>query len=291
MRNAQAPQNPADTLRDVLEGYRTYLGSNRDLANHCSQFLERERNYPVAAQAEAAVFSWLRAEKLEPVIYENPSTGGPDFKATHAKANQFLVEATSIDSDVVAERSGLPAVITRAGHGAYAYITEKLKKKAQDKATQLSGQDLPTVLAITSNHAFATILMDGSAAERLMTSEPQINFPIGGGEGYMSTDLRHSVFLRQSSLLDPAGAPIIKPALRSIGAILLIALGHEGLQVAGLLNPDATNTFEPRWLANVPFVKFASVFPHQNVAIEWVQADGRQRAASFQHRANGEGIE
>jgi hypothetical protein len=64
---------------------------------------------------------------------------------------------------------------------------------------QEAGQGVPTVLAITSDHAFASILMDKLAAEYLMTSAPQINVPIGGGREYMSTDLKHSVFQRPTS--------------------------------------------------------------------------------------------
>jgi hypothetical protein len=181
MWKSNAAHNPGDTLQDIHDCYRSYLGRNRDLANLCTQFLKREKSDLAAAQAEAVVFSWLRAEKLEPTIFEDAGTGGPDFCATHAKTNRFLIEATSLDSDMVAERSGLAADITAAGGGAFALITEKLKAKAQSKAKQLSGQSLPTVLAIASDHAFASLLMDSLAAEYLMTSAPQINVPIGGG--------------------------------------------------------------------------------------------------------------
>jgi hypothetical protein len=188
MRRAQAPNNTGDTLRDVLEYYRCYLSRNRDLANHCMQFLKRENSDPKAAQGEAVLFSWLRAEKLEPYLFEDAGTGGPDFCCTHSGSSRFLGEATSLDSDMVSERSGLPAEITGPGGGAFALITEKLKAKAQSKASQLAGHGLPAVLAITSDHAFASILMDRLAAEYLMTSAPQINVPIGGGTHYMSTN-------------------------------------------------------------------------------------------------------
>ena len=94
------------------------------------------------------------------------------------------------------ERSGLPAEITGRGGGAFALITEKLKAKAQSKAAQLAGHGMPTVLAITSDHPFASILLDKLAAEYLMTSAPQVNVPIGGGPHYMSTNLKNSVFQR-----------------------------------------------------------------------------------------------
>lgn len=282
MPKSQTAHKLEDTVRDVLEYYRCYLSRNRDLADHCKQFLKRESSDPKAAQAEAAVFSWLRAEKLQPYLFEDTGTGGPDFCCTYCDSDRFLVEATSLDSEMVSERSGLPAKITGRGGGAYALITDKLKAKAQSKASQLAGHGLPTVLAITSDHAFASILLDGLAAEYLMTSAPQINVPLNGGQRYMSTDLRHSVFQRATGLLDTSGAPIIKPSLRSIGAVLLIAVDHRQMRVVGLLHPDPAKPFNPRWLP-IPFVKFAGAFSHTNVATEWIQSDESGKVATFPH--------
>jgi hypothetical protein len=64
VRQTQAPHNTGDTVRDVLEYYRCYLSRNRDLADHSTQFMKRENSDPKAAESEAVVFSWLRAEKL-----------------------------------------------------------------------------------------------------------------------------------------------------------------------------------------------------------------------------------
>lgn len=284
MRRVQAPHNTGDTLRDVLEYYRCYLSRNGDLAGHCTQFLKREKNDPKAAQAEAVVFSWLRAEKLEPHLFEDAGTGGPDFCCTDSGSNRFLIEATSLDSKMVTERSGRPAEITGPGGRAFALITDKLKAKAQSKAPQLAGHGLPTALAITSDHAFAGMLLDGLAAEYLMTSAPQINVPLNGGPHYMSTDLRHSVFQRATGILDASGTPIIKSSLKSIGAILLIAIDHREMRIVGLLHPDAAAPFNPQWLPMIPFVKFAGVFSHTNIATEWIQSDQWHRIATFPHR-------
>lgn len=280
----QGPRNTGNTVRDVLEYYRCYLSRNRDLADHCAQFLKRETSDPKAAQAEAVVFSWLWAEKLRPNLFEDTGTGGPDFCCTRSSGSRFLVEATSLDSEMVSERSGLPAEITGPGGRAFALITEKLKAKAQSKASQLANHGVPTALAITSDHAFASLLMDKLAAEYLMTSAPQINVPIGGGTHYMSTNLKDSVFQRATGFLDPTGVPIIKPALRSIGAILLIAVDHREMRIVGLLHPDAANPFTPDWLPMIPFVKFAGVFSHTNIATEWIQSEEWRRVASFPHR-------
>jgi hypothetical protein len=100
----------------------------------------------------------------------------------------------------------------------------------------------------------------------------------------MSTDLRHSVFQRATGLLDASGAPIIKPSLRSIGAILLIAADYREMRIVGLLHPDAANPFTPKWLPLIPFVKFAGGFSHTNIATEWIQSDEGHRVATFPHR-------
>jgi hypothetical protein len=211
MQSANTPSNSGDTLRDVLENYRTYLARNPDLSDHLTQFLRREKSDQRAAEAEAAVFSWLRAEKREPRLFEKPGTGGPDYSCAPTGVKPFLVEVTSLDSEMVAKRSGLPMEITGSGGSSYAQITEKLKAKAQDKGRQLSGQGMPTVLAIASDHAFASLLMSNLAAEYLMTSAPQIKVPFGGGgQSYITYDFKHSAFRRNTGLVSASGAPIIK---------------------------------------------------------------------------------
>ncbi len=124
MRQTQAPRNSGDTVQDVVEYFRRYLSRNRDLAEHYEEFLKREKSDPKAAQAEAVVFSWLRAEKLEPRLFEVPGKGGPDFCCSSDATDRFLVEATSLDSEMVSERSGLPAEITGPGGGAFGLITD-----------------------------------------------------------------------------------------------------------------------------------------------------------------------
>jgi hypothetical protein len=284
MMRSQTPSAIGDTVDDVVEYYYRYLARNNDLAAHFAQFKKRQKSDPKAAAAEAAVFSFLRAEKLQPVLYEDVSTGGPDFQCSASTSDQFLVEVTSLDSDAVSERSGLPSSITGSGGRAFGLITDKLKAKAQQKASQLAGHSVPAILAVTSDHAFASILLDQLAAEYLMTSAPQINVPVGGGPTHMTTDLRHSVFQRATGILNASGLPIIKPALRSVAAILLIATDHREMRVVGLLHPDAANPFNPQWLPKVPFVRFSGLFSPTNIDTEWIQTDEGHKVASFQHR-------
>jgi hypothetical protein len=115
-----------------------------------------------------------------------------------------------------------------------------VKAKAQSKALQLAGHGVPTVLVIASDHAFAGLLMDDLAAEYLTTSAPQLNVPIGDRtSSYITHDFKNSVFQRNTGLVWASGAPIVKPALRSISAILLIAVDHREMRIVGLLQLSA----------------------------------------------------
>jgi hypothetical protein len=86
--------------------------------------------------------------------------------------------------------------ITRSCGGAFGLITDRLLSQAKDKAPQLGRFQLTGVLAIASDHVFASILLDRRAAEYLMTSVPQFNVPLDGRPTYTTTDLKHAIFYR-----------------------------------------------------------------------------------------------
>ena len=278
------PTRPAvgDTVDQVVEFYYRYLARNRDLAVHFGQFKKRLKADPQAATAEAIVFSHLRAERLHPELFEHPASGGPDFRC-HPTA-PFLVEVTSLDSAVVAKRSGLPATISGPGGGAFGLITDRLLSEAKNKAPQLGRHPLPGVLAIVSDHAFSGILLDRLAAEYLMTSAPQFNVPLGGGPHYMTTDLKHAVFYRPLGVLDASGTPIIAPCRQSIAAILLVAIDRRQVHVVGLLHPEAAFPFSPAWMPTVPFVQFDGLCTPNHIATQWIETDSGERVATLPHR-------
>lgn len=273
-----------DTVDDIVEYYYRYLARNRDLAAHFAQFKKRLNSDPQAAAAEAVVFSLLRAEKLHPELFEDVSIGGPDFRCVSSPDASFLVEVTSLDSAVVSRRSGLPTTTVPEGAGAFSLITDKLLSAAKNKAPQLGRYQLPGVLAIISDHAFASNLLDRLAAEYLMTSAPQFNVPLDGRPTYTTTDLRHAVFYRPLGVLDAWGAPIIEPCRQSIAAILLVAVHPREVKVVGLLHPDAAYPFTPAWLPKIPFVKFDGPISPNHIATDWIQAEAGERIATFPHR-------
>jgi hypothetical protein len=279
-----APRGMGDTVDEVVDYYYRFLARNRDLNAYLEQFKKRLNGDPKAAQAEAIAFSWLRAENQQPKPFEDTSTGGPDFECISPNSDQFLVEVTSLDSEVVSKRSGLPLSISGPGGQAYGLITESLFSEVKNKARQLGQFALPGVLAITSDHFFAGMLLDRLAAEYLMTSAPQINVPLGGGPTYTTTDLKHSAFYQRLKVLDASGAPIIQPRRQSVSAVLLIAVYPHEVQMVGVLHPEATHPFNPAWLPKVPFLKSKGLFlPDRPITTEWIQAEAGRGVGTFQH--------
>jgi hypothetical protein len=283
-RHMQVTKAAGVSVDEVIEFYWRFLSRNANLAVHFEQFKKRYQSDQKAAEAEAIVFSLLRAEKLSPEIFEDPGTGGPDFRCNPSPGGSFLLEVTSPDSDSASKKSGLPLKMTGAGGGAYGLITEKLLSAAKNKAAQLGGHNLPGVLAITSNYDFAGLLLDRMAAEYLMTSAPQINVPLNGKPSYTTVDLRHAVFCRLSELVTASEEPIIFPCRQSISAILLITIHPRESGVVGLLHPEPACSFNPNCLPKVPYLKFKQWPMVKKAETEWILGDTELGAAIFEHR-------
>ena len=272
------------SVDEIVDGYWRYLSRNKEHTTHFEQFKKRYQSDQKAAEAEAVVFSLVRSQKLNPEIFEDASTGGPDFRCDPLSGESFLLEVTSLDAASVSKKSGLPLQMTGAGGGAFGLITDKLLSQAKSKARQLGNHGLPGLLAITSDYDFAGVLLDRMAAEFLMTSAPQINVPLNGERSYTTTDLRHAVFCRPG-LLNAFGEQIIYPCRQSISSILLITIHPRESTAVGLLHPEATSPFNPLMLARVPFVRFKN-WPliGRNIETEWTLGDTEHRPATFKHK-------
>jgi hypothetical protein len=273
------------SVDEIVDSYRVFLSRNHyDV--HLKRFKNRMNSDAKAAEAEAVVFSLLWSEKLRPDIFEDNSTGGPDFRCDPTRGNSFLVEVASLESKAVSERSGLPLEVRGEGGQAYALITEKLRSVAQSKAAQLGDRGMPGVLVIASSHGFAGLLMDRRAAEYLMTSAPHISVPIGSSvkSARWQTDLRNAVFC-QPSILDASGGQMFVPRYRSVSAILLVSIGFREVEVVGLLHPDAVHRFDPQLFPAVPYVQFAQwPLTSTNISTEWILGDAEHDGAIFRHR-------
>ena len=249
--------DPNVSVEAVLESYSVFLETfHRDRWELFKHLLQNDRD---AALAEAVVFSWMQHERLNPDVAENPSTGGVDFRCTPRGASPFLLEATSLNSKAVTDRSGWPDHLDGVARS-FGMITPNLWSKARKKAGQLAGAPEPRVLAVCSTHVGADVLLGTIAAEWLMTSEPKIAV---GATTVSVTDLRKAAFFRVQD-------GVIVPLNQSISAILLIAISNTCLDVVGLLHPAPAIPFEYRALKSVPFLRAQWPIQNNMIETEWV---------------------
>ena len=233
----------------VTDSYISYLAAHNPVA--LKRFCERLAADRDAAQAEAVVFSFLQTQEAVPALAEDVSHGGVDFVCTPERCDRFYVEVTSVNPDATTRHSSLPNRIPdKLSGGAFSLITEQLRSTVAKKAPQLSGLPAARVLAITSSHVHACLLMDGYAAECLMLSDPKIAVSISNPDHVRQvTDLKASVLFRG----DNRTGEII-PCRRSVSAVLLFAVSDLQSSVVGLLHPCPAIPFQGFSLPWVPLV-------------------------------------
>jgi hypothetical protein len=272
----------AVSVDEMVEYYHRFLARN-GYKGHLKRFSERLQADPHSARAEAVVFQILWSEDLHPDIFEDNSTGGPDFSCTAAANGSFLVEVASLDPAAVSKRSGLPLRIEGPGGRAYGLITEKFFSVVQGKEKQLRGHGQPVVLAITCAYDYAALLMDRGAALYALGSRPTFEVPIGGGnaETRVTWDPKGGIFWSPSKVVNLSGYPDFLPRYQSVAAVLLIAIHPNESNVVGILHPAPSHSFDPECLPKVPYVRFKQ-WPvvKSQIELEWT-LDGH---ATFPHR-------
>ena len=87
-----------DRLKDIIDSYSLYLEVRHP--EHLIRFLRLKDVNRAGAVAEAVVFSWLRSDRLQALVSEDPSKGGPDFMY-RGRQGYFLAEATVLDASPV----------------------------------------------------------------------------------------------------------------------------------------------------------------------------------------------
>jgi hypothetical protein len=261
-------------LNALVSSYMDFL-LVRSPANE-APFKKRLAADPEAAEAEAAVFSFLRQAGVNPQPDEDPSLGGLDFLCHPKDAGSFHVEVTSISIATVTKHSGLKHPIVANAAQGFSMITSQLLNEAVNKAPQLKGKPGARVLAICTQHQWGDILCGTRAAENLLAGDSKIVVPIGKGAvaSYVALDLKNSAFFRFDK-----GRISVEPARQSISAILLIAFGPDGSSVVGLLHPAPAIPFDPSLLPKVPFVKVKTWPLGANLSGEWVNLEPRPATA------------
>jgi hypothetical protein len=256
------------SITDIFENYKSYIESNSPV--HFAGLCKRVKNNPESARAEAVIFSMLYSNGLTVENHEDPSHGGPDF-ICRSNAYNFFVEVSCLQINSVVKSSSIPnEALKKSAAFTYNLITNLLRSKASSKVKQLSSKKLPRILAITTEHSSADILMGSMAAESLLVSDQKIAVTLNQSESAFElfSDLKESVFFRFSA----NGS--IEPCRQSISAILLVQIFPTECRVVGILNPVPSVEFDIQLLPNIPFVRVNSWPIQQNrIKTEWVIHD------------------
>jgi len=215
-----------ERLTDIVESYSLYLEVRHP--EHRKRFQRLMEANRAGAVAEAVVFSWLRFDRLQPMVSEDPSKGGPDFMCRGRKG-YFLVEATVLNANAVESRSGWPNELDDTAR-ALSMVTPNLWSKTLHKAEQLADQDMPRLVAIYLSHVGAAALL-GTLAARIFAAQS-----------------RKSAFYQ---VVDGK----YQAERRSISGLLLVPIWEDECEVVGMLHPDPAKIFDYRDLPDVPFLR------------------------------------
>lgn len=275
---AQKPLwSPGDSLKEIVEAHKEHLRTS--FPKHHKKFLRILKGDAEAAQAEAAVFALLKAQRLRPEPADDPGTGGTDFLRRPTIRPPFVVEVTNLSQDSISRHSHIPGDQFEGG-GAFEMVTEALFAKVRKKAEQLADYPHARVLAVTTSHHAAVSLFDALGAEWLLTSEPRITYPPEApSEAFKeTTDLASSIFFR------PNDKHEIVPCRQSVSAVLLVGLYDDQCQVLGILHPEPAYPFDIGNFQEVPFVR-VSEWPivEGELKTEWIIAN--PQAKGFYHIA------
>ncbi len=253
-REALAYWSVNNSLDDVIQAHAKYLRAEHPA--YYDKFVCLVKADREAAIGEATVFSLLRTYfRAEPQPADEPGRGGVDFVCRKGTPAEFVVEVTSLKPEAVAAQSDIPVSIDDSERGTFQMTTNQLFSTVKEKADQLADYPCPRVLAITSTHHASAHLLGQSGAEFLLTSEPQITYPIAGSGAAvtMTTNLRRSAFFGPGE----SGTQIVSRR-RSVSAVLLVALSDTQSAVVGLLHPDPVEKLKIEPFRDVPFLRLAN---------------------------------
>jgi hypothetical protein len=261
-----------DSIDEIVDSYRTYLEMKH--ADLHSKYVKRKKGDPESARAEAVLFALLRQLTDSTTVHEDPSTGGPDFlcKKDHGS---FLLEVTSVKTTTVEQASGLRNAPS-PGATSFSLITHVLRNTTSNKASQLSGFQVPRILSVTTEHIDGSVLLGPDAAKTLLTGDTQLTFSIDSPERSTEvvTHLNDSVFFR----FRKDGS--VEPCRQSISAILLVHILQGSCEIVGILHPAPAIPFDIELLSEIPFLRIAN-WPFRGTAINMEWAISAPKAAKF----------
>jgi len=245
----------------MLNSYLQYLKHGH--TGNATRFELLRKSDREAAVAEAMVFGILQTINVRPELHDRVGSGGPDFICCGSRGplcrplpqDRFVVEATSLNPDAVSERSRIPnEVPEEISGGAFGLVTWNICNKAKAKATQLSGYEMPRVLAIVSSHFGVSALFNSATAVTALVSDFHWKHEIGSDviDTGQYVNLENSVFMR------PGPNGTIVACRQSISAILLVSVHGDKSELWGILHPEPAYPLNIAFFPNLPFVRLAT---------------------------------
>lgn len=257
-------QHQPFSIEGVVSSYRDWLEVKA--SDQLRPFVQRLRDDPEAAHAEAVTFSVLRCARLNPRICEVIGTGGVDFVCEPLDRPAFVVEVTSLSSAALTRETGLHSPPARIG--SFSPATHLLLRKAINKASQLAGSPYARLLVVATEHRGADLVFGSFGARSLLTGDTKVRVPLRPDSrdehAESVADLSNSVFFRFSK----DGA--VEACRQSISAIVLMTIDAESAHLIGLLHPKAAIPFEHTTLEKVHFAYIRDWPPTSGVLeVEW----------------------
>ena len=246
---------------DLVTKYAHFLETEHP--SHVAHYRDRLKTNREGAIAEAVTFHFFRYNLDEVQVNEDPKKGGVDFLCKIG-SSEFIAEITSLQAETVTRKSGVKYKPTKSSSvGTFSPITRKLCDTVCDKASQMSGYNCPGVLVIACKHSLADILFDAVDAERLLVGNIEIGLS-SSRESTNVTELKNSCFLQHNQEWELSN--------RSISSILLFHISGVSAFVLGILHPDPTHKFLPKFLPSIPFLRLKQWPPNGNkIKTEWVK--------------------
>lgn len=266
-------------LSELLQYYSDVIDSHREwLSNYVDQRANRWEallsSDPEAAICEAYVRKIMSSHVESIELYEDPSSGGPDFLCKKNSTDCFYLETTCISISAATKITSLehPLSHYQKAQG-FRLLTKRLFSEMCNKTPQCSGLDAPCLLAIGTLHTQAGWLcMDDHAAEELLTGTTFITATIDSINGkmirspYNATDLRDSSFIRPNKTSKAS----IQDARRTISAVLLCSLGTMPTRIIGLIHPNPKIVFQRVLLPKIKFAKLNDNYHTGQFKVEWI---------------------
>jgi hypothetical protein len=258
-----------DMLSDLTVAYKGVISEhlmwlNRFDEQRLKKWEDLLKANPEAAICEAKTRKFLSDQSVDVQIYEDLSTGGPDFVCTK-DGKTFYVETTCISIEAATKESELyPTDNPDIDDSSYRDMTEKFRSEITQKNNkQCRKVKASCIVAVATLHPKASdCCFDELAAEELLTATTYFT----PGKTDEITRLENSVFIRPKK----DSPSQIENARDSVSAVLLCGFGSNPPSVIGCLNSNPNYPFDRLLLPNIKFAKLAYGYQNGVLKVEWI---------------------